>query len=293
MLIVVPTPVGNLEDMTLRGLRALREADFIACEDTRRTLKLLNHYDIRKPLVSYHQHNERTRTAEIVRRVANGETCALVSDAGTPGISDPGHILIKEAIANALPVDVLPGANALLPALLLSGFVPQPFTFIGFLQGGDREQAERLRELASNPSTLVFYIAPHGVARTLEFFAREMPGRDAALVREISKIHQERLRGTLAELAEIARAREIRGELVLVVDARATGNEADKEGKEGEGENAAGVSWQTLALHMRAAEIFDREIANVLVASYGIPRNVVKKFLLERKESGGSEHGEP
>ena len=134
-LIVVPTPIGNLEDMTIRGLRALREADIIACEDTRHTLKLLNHYEIKKPLISYHKFNETERLETLLKRIREGETVALVSDAGTPGISDPGMILIQAVIEKGLPMDVLPGANALLPAILLSGMGMDSFTFIGFLDG--------------------------------------------------------------------------------------------------------------------------------------------------------------
>ena len=139
-LVVVPTPIGNLEDMTVRGLRILREADIIACEDTRHTLKLLNHYEIKKPLISYHKFNETERLETLLKRIREGETVALVSDAGTPGISDPGMILIQAVIEKGLPMDVLPGANALLPAILLSGMGMDSFTFIGFLDGKKEEK---------------------------------------------------------------------------------------------------------------------------------------------------------
>ncbi len=141
-LVVVPTPIGNLEDMTVRGLRILREADIIACEDTRHTLKLLNHYEIKKPLISYHKFNETERLETLLKRIREGETVALVSDAGTPGISDPGMILIQAVIEKGLPMDVLPGANALLPAILLSGMGMDSFTFIGFLDGKKRKKSQ-------------------------------------------------------------------------------------------------------------------------------------------------------
>ena len=134
-LIIVPTPVGNLEDMTLRGLRELREADVIACEDTRHTLQLLNHFEIKKPLVSCHEHNETARVEPLMARLAAGERVALVSDAGTPGLSDPGGIIVRAAMERGFPIDVLPGANALLPALLLSGIGMESFLFVGFLKG--------------------------------------------------------------------------------------------------------------------------------------------------------------
>ena len=149
-LVVVPTPIGNMEDVTLRALRALREADLIACEDTRHTRKLLNHYDIHKPLLSYHRHNERFRTVEILERLAEDKIVALVSDAGTPGISDPGCILVNEAIDHGFEVDALPGANALLPALLLSGLDTTAFTFAGFLTGSEKERRERLDTAAKS-----------------------------------------------------------------------------------------------------------------------------------------------
>ncbi|MDR1885117.1 MAG: 16S rRNA (cytidine(1402)-2'-O)-methyltransferase [Synergistaceae bacterium] len=276
-LYVVPTPVGNLEDMTLRGLRALREADVIACEDTRRTLKLLNHYEIRKPLISYHRHNERRRTQELIARLEIGESVALVSDAGTPGISDPGAELVRAAIERGLPVDVLPGANAILPALLLSGIDCEKFLFAGFMGGGDSERRRSIEGLSGISAALVFYIAPHGLPDELDLFASVLGCRDAALVREISKVHQEVIRGSLAEIAALSREREIRGELVLVVA-----------GCGDEEEPAAEAGWLTLAKVMKERGIFDKEIANVLFASYGIPRNAVKGALLKFKETGGS-----
>ncbi|MBP8632993.1 MAG: 16S rRNA (cytidine(1402)-2'-O)-methyltransferase, partial [Synergistaceae bacterium] len=154
-LTVVPTPIGNLEDMTFRGLRALREADLIACEDTRHTLKLLNYYSISKPLISYHKFNEKERLAPLLKRIEDGENVALVSDAGTPGISDPGMILIKAVIERGLPLDVLPGANALLPAVILSGMGMESFTFVGFLDGKKEEKKSRLEELKGNREALV------------------------------------------------------------------------------------------------------------------------------------------
>lgn len=268
-LIVVPTPVGNLEDITLRALRALREADVIACEDTRRTIKLLNHYEIKKTLVSYHRHNERSRAGELIARVTAGDSVALVSDAGTPGISDPGYVLIKEAIERDLPVDALPGPNALLPALLLSGIAPQPFTFVGFLKGREGEKTKKLEALATLESTLIFYIAPHGLAPELALFERILGDRRAALVREISKVHQETLRGGLREIARISRERGIKGEIVLVAEGRKT-----------EDESASPDEWQAEALRLKSEGIYDREIANMLAARYGIGRNLIKTFLL-------------
>lgn len=278
-LIIVPTPVGNLEDITLRGLRVLREADVIACEDTRRTIKLLNRYEIKKPLVSYHRHNERSRTEELIARIAAGETVALVSDAGTPGISDPGYILIQQALEQGLPLDVLPGPNALLPALLLSGMKPQPFTFVGFVEGREGEKKKKLEALSSVESTLIFYIAPHGLARELAFFGKNLGDRDAALVREISKVHQETIRGRLGELADTAEKRAIKGEIVLIVEGRS----------EGEADAPSPDEWKAAALRMRSDGIFDKNIANMLAARYGIGRNQIKTFLLQGEKHDDDE----
>lgn len=267
-LVIVPTPVGNLRDMTLRGLDALRDADVIACEDTRRTLKLLNSYDIRKPLISYHRHNERTRSGEILERLRRGENVVLVSDAGTPGISDPGQILAAAAIEEGFPVDALPGANALLPALLMSGIAARGFHFAGFVGGSDSEVASALSELSRVRDALIFYVAPHDLAAFLESALRAFGERRAALVREISKVHQEAIRGTLGELVMVSRTRELKGEMALVTEG-ADAPEPDEER----------ADWRILARSMKKEGIWDKIIANVLFESYGIARNTVKKFL--------------
>ncbi|MDR3278882.1 MAG: 16S rRNA (cytidine(1402)-2'-O)-methyltransferase [Synergistaceae bacterium] len=269
-LIVVPTPVGNLGDMTLRGLEALKSADVIACEDTRRTLKLLNFYGIRKPLVSYHRHNERARADEMMACLERGDVIALVSDAGTPGLSDPGGVLISLALSRGVPVDVLPGANALLPALLMSGISADRFMFVGFPDGG-RDTREFLGSLRNVGDTLIFYIAPHDLTRFIAD-AREIFGdRRAAIVREISKVHQESARGTLAELERAAASREMKGEIVFVVEGASPEDGANEDPGE----------WKMLAGVMQKSGIYDKMIANVLFESYGIPRNQVKSFLLE------------
>ena len=266
-LIIVPTPVGNLEDMTLRGLRELEEASVILCEDTRRTIKLLNYYGIKKTLIACHQHNERAKAEELMTRLESGERIALVSDAGTPGISDPGFIIIKKAIERGLPVDALPGANAILPALLMSGISPRTFTFAGFLESEGSKRGAKISELAELSSALVFYIAPHDLDEDLEFILLHLGDREAALVREISKVHQETIRGMLSELKKISRERQVRGEIVLVVSG------ADKTSDKR-------VDWRSEAISMKGKGIFDKEIANALFESYGIPRNAVKAFLL-------------
>ncbi|MDR3075813.1 MAG: 16S rRNA (cytidine(1402)-2'-O)-methyltransferase [Synergistaceae bacterium] len=267
-LVIVPTPIGNLGDVTLRGLEALKNADVIACEDTRRTLKLLNHYGIRKPLISYHRHNERSRADGILERLGRGETVALVSDAGTPGISDPGHVLIEGAIARGIEVDALPGANAALPALLMSGISAREFFFAGFVDGNESETESALGGLRDIRAALIFYAAPHDLEKFLNAAYRALGPRRAAIAREISKAHQETVRGTLPELIAVCGERRLKGEMAVVVEGAAEKETAPP--PEG---------WEKLAAEMKKAGIWDKEIANVLFASYGIPRNKVKNFL--------------
>jgi 16S rRNA (cytidine1402-2'-O)-methyltransferase len=265
---IVPTPIGNLGDITLRGLEVLKSADVIACEDTRRTLKLLNHFGIKKPLVSYHRHNERARAGEILSRLERGETVALVSDAGTPGISDPGGVLIDGAIERGVEIDALPGANAPLPASLMSGLSAREFFFKGFVDGSASEIEAALGELKDTRASLIFYSAPHDLAKFLSSALRALGDRRAAVVREISKAHQEAIRGSLSELLAVCGEREIRGEIAAVI-----------EGAHEAAPQAAPEDWERLAREMKKIGIYDKEIANVLFASYGIARNMVKNFL--------------
>lgn len=269
-LIIVPTPVGNLGDMTLRGLEELRNADVIACEDTRHTLRLLNHFGIKKPLLSCHEHNERERADEIMRRVEEGQRVALVSDAGTPGLSDPGAVIVREAIARGLPFDVLPGANALLPALLIAGIGMESFVFVGFLKGKKDEKLARLAELRNLRETLVFYAAPHHLREDLALMAQGLGDRRAALVREISKLHQERIEGTLASFCDTMPEEKIRGEFVCVVEgAQETQDETDEAG------------WREEAAALVAAGASTKAAAEEIAARFGVQKNSVKKFIIE------------
>jgi 16S rRNA (cytidine1402-2'-O)-methyltransferase len=218
-LLVCPTPIGNLEDVTLRVLSALRDADVVACEDTRHTRVLLQRHGLRTPLLSLHEHNERARARELVRRIAAGELVALVSDAGTPLVSDPGFALVQACLAEGLPVEVLPGPSAVLTALVASGLPAERFRFAGFLP---RKRGE-LSRLASASETLVAFESPRRLAATLELLAEQEPGRPAAVCRELSKLHEEVRRGTVAELAEHYRRSPPRGEIVLVLAGAAEG----------------------------------------------------------------------
>jgi 16S rRNA (cytidine1402-2'-O)-methyltransferase len=218
-LYLVSTPIGNLEDVTRRALRVLTEADLIACEDTRHTRKLLDHYGIKTKTISYHEHNERERADELAARLAAGESIALVSDAGTPNISDPGFRLVRAAITCGASVVPIPGATALVAALTASGLPTDEFYFGGFLPARTTQRRAKLSQLRSLPATLVFYEAPHRISATLHD-AREVLGeRDATVARELTKLHEEIGRGRLSELAEkFSGEHAARGEMVVVID---------------------------------------------------------------------------
>ena len=231
-LYLVATPIGNLGDITLRALDVLRRVDRIACEDTRQTQKLLNHYQISTPTVSYHQHNERERADELVAALKRGSTIALVSDAGMPGISDPGSVLVTAAISAGVSVIPIPGANAALSALIASGLPAAEFTFLGFLPEKSGARRTRLEDLAAVPrgtaQTLVFYEAPHRIAQTL-LDIEEIWGASlhAVVARELTKLHEEFLRGTVAEVRNALAGRAaVRGEITLLVEAPPRGSAA-------------------------------------------------------------------
>lgn len=216
-LYLVATPIGNLEDISLRALRILKEADFIACEDTRQTLKLLSHLEIRKPLESYHEHNEMTRAPELVLRMENGARVALVSDAGTPVISDPGHRLVSLCLRHNIPVIPIPGPSAIVAALAACGLPCEEFTFAGFLPARSGERRRRLQRLALEPRSIVFYEAPHRLRATLRDALEMLGNRHAAIARELTKIHEEFARGRISELVRTFGEREPRGEITLII----------------------------------------------------------------------------
>jgi len=216
-LYLVPTPIGNLGDITLRAVTILREVDFILAEDTRTSQNLLKHLEVRKPLYSHHKFNEHKAVQGITDRLAAGEKAALISDAGTPGISDPGFLLVRACIAAGLEVECLPGATALIPALVNSGFPSDRFVFEGFLPLKKGRQT-RLRQLAHEERTVILYESPLRLVRTLQNIAVEFgPDRLCSISREISKIHEETVRGTLSEMISWANSKTIKGEIVIVL----------------------------------------------------------------------------
>ena len=218
-LYLVGTPIGNLEDITLRALHVLKEVDVIACEDTRQTQKLLNHYAITTRTTSYHEHNEMTKSAELVKEMQEGASVALVTDAGMPGISDPGYRLIALAIRHRVPVVPIPGASAFLAALVASGLPTDSFRFSGFLPAKRGERRAEMEAVKSSPRTLVFYEAPHRIVEALEDVVEVLgEGRHVVVAREVTKLHEEFLRGRAGDVLENLKAREaVKGEITLLI----------------------------------------------------------------------------
>jgi len=267
-LYVVATPIGNLEDITLRALRVLKEVDVIAAEDTRHTQILLSHYGIRTPLTSYHEHNEKTKARQLMSRLERGEQIALVSDAGTPAISDPGYRLAVEAIRGGIPVIPIPGASALTAVLSAGGLPTDRFVFEGFLPAKKQERRARLRALSSETGTLAIYEAPHRLTETLNDLAEILGDREIVLAREVSKVHEEFLRGRLTEVAKQIAGREIKGELTLLIG-----------GSRGQSE----VSQEQIEKEIRKLKddgLRVKEIAEILGEKYGYPKKEIYRLAL-------------
>lgn len=225
-LYLVATPIGNLEDITIRALNVLKNVDLIAAEDTRHTLGLLNHFEINKPLISYYKETEKKKSPILIEKLLNGTNIALVSDAGTPGISDPGEEIVKEAIKNNIDIVPIPGACAFVNALISSGMNTREFSFIGFLSANKKERKDKLEEIKYETRTLIFYEAPHKLKTTLESMLEVLGDRKIVLARELTKIHEEFIRGNLSTIVE--QFVDIRGEFVIILE----GNSISKQEKE-------------------------------------------------------------
>ena len=218
MIYLIPTPIGNLEDMTLRGIRLLKEVDLILAEDTRTSQKLLNHYEIKTSMQSFHMHNEHKKVAQVIQEVLRGKTIALISDAGTPGISDPGYLLVHEALKQGVKVECLPGPTALIPALVQSGLPSDRFVFEGFLPPKKGRQG-RVKQMAEESRTTVFYESPHKIIKTLgQMLPYFGPERKLAVVRELSKKFESNFRGSLEEAVHFFEEHSPKGEFVIVVE---------------------------------------------------------------------------
>lgn len=220
MLYIVPTPIGNLKDITLRAIEVLKSVDLILAEDTRNTIKLLNHYQIICPLTPFHQHNEHQVLQHLTNQLLQGKKMAMVSDAGTPGISDPAFLLVRECIKVGIKVECLPGPTAFVPALVNSGLTSNRFVFEGFLPVKKGRQT-MLKKLVDEERTIIFYESPHRLVKALEEFIQYFgPERNCCVSRELSKIHEENARGTLTEVCEHFKQKEVKGEIVIVVEGR-------------------------------------------------------------------------
>ncbi len=268
VLYIVATPIGNLEDITLRALRILKEVDHVAAEDTRHTQKLLSHYGIDKPLTSYHEHNERARAPMLVERLRRGENIALLSDAGTPAISDPGYRLVVAAVAAGIRVTPVPGASALTAALSAAALPTDRFVFEGFLPAKKTERRRRLQELRAERRTLVCYEAPHRLVELLRDMLEILGDREAAVARELSKLHEEIRRGPMSEILRQFAGANIRGELTLIV---------------GGSREEANVSETQLAREiekLRSEGKRVKEIAEVLGVKFGFSKREIYRLAL-------------
>jgi 16S rRNA (cytidine1402-2'-O)-methyltransferase len=275
---VVATPIGNLEDITLRALRVLREAGVIAAEDTRRTGKLLAHYGISTRMLSFHEHNSRTRVPQLLERLRVGDTVALVSDAGTPGISDPGLDLIRACVAAEIPIDPVPGASAVLTALVAAGFPMDAVVFLGFPPSRSNSRKRWVARVASNPNTVVFFESPHRIVATLTEFSQCSGERPIMLARELTKLHQEFIRGTTRSLLPLATMP--KGEFTVVLGPPALSVADNNSGVQP-------INWaDELGLLTVNGALSRRKAIATLAKRYGLRSNEVYAFLEQAKVSG-------
>ncbi len=268
-LYIVSTPIGNLEDITLRALRVLKEVDVIAAEDTRHSSKLLNHYSIAKPMISYWSEKEKVRSEEIIERLHSGQSVALISDAGTPGISDPGSVLIQRAIEEGMDIVPVPGPSALTAAISISGLSIKEFIFVGFLPPKKSQRQKALNDLAAEKKTMVFYEAPHRIMETLGDMNDIFGERRAVVVKEITKLYEEVLRGSLPEITEMLYEKTIAGEYVVLVEGKGIGDLSPEEAllevkslmKKGRGRKEA-VKLVAVQYGLSKKDLYDRSLSD-------------------------------
>lgn len=273
-LYLVATPIGNLEDITIRALNVLKEVDLIAAEDTRHTLGLLNHFEISKPLISYYKETEKVKSPILVEKLLNGKNIALVSDAGTPGISDPGEEIVKEAIKNDIKIVPIPGACAFVNALIPSGMNTREFSFIGFLSANKKEKKDKLEELKYETKTLIFYEAPHKLSNTLEAMLEILGDRNIVLARELTKIHEEFIRGKISTIIE--QIVDTKGEFVIIVE----GNNISKKDKE-----ILDLNELTLEEHYKYYEntgISKKEIIKKIAKDRNVNKNEIYQHFIDK-----------
>lgn len=271
-LYLVATPIGNLEDITLRAIKVLKSVDLVVAEDTRQTLKLLNHLEISKPLSSYHRHNEEIKVDGLIEKLENGTNIALVSDAGTPVISDPGEVIVKEAINSGITVIPIPGACALINGLIASGLDAKEFSFIGFLSLNKKIRKEKFEEIKNENKTVILYEAPHKILNTLKDLKEVLGDRKIVLARELTKIHEEFLRGTVEEILE--KYKEPRGEHIIIIE----GSKTKKESIENELLNSMTIEQQYE--YYKKQNLPKNEIIKKIAKDRNVPKNEIYKLFI-------------
>lgn len=276
-LYVVATPIGNMDDITLRALKVLQAVDRIAAEDTRRTGRLLAHHGIQTPLVSYHEHNERQRTGELLERLARGESIALVSDAGTPAISDPGYVLVHEAAQNGIVVSPIPGPSAVISAMSAAGLPTDAFLFLGFPPRKSGRRQRELQSLAAESRTLIWYESPHRIARFIAEVHAAFGERSAVIGREITKRYEEFIRGSLSELTqELARRVDIKGEITLLVS-----------GCDGANSESTAAIQDAIGRGLQDGHLGHSALAREIATTFGISRREAYEMILARRDGLG------
>lgn len=275
-LYLVPTPIGNLKDITLRALEVLKNVDVIAAEDTRQTLKLLNHFEIKKSLMSYHKHNEMSKGEDIISKLKSGLNIAIVTDAGTPGISDPGAVIVEKCIAENIEFEVLPGATAFTTALVYSGLDTTKFEFRGFISRDTKERRETIEEIKNSRNTIIIYESPYRIKSTLELLLKELGDRKIALCRELTKLHEEIIRGSIKEVIDAVEDRNIKGEFVIVISGK-TQEQVDEENKE---------KWADIDVKQHLINLIDegmtkKEAIKAVSKERGLSKNEVYKIAID------------
>lgn len=275
-IFLVPTPIGNLKDITLRALEALENSDEIAAEDTRQTLKLLNHFNIKKPLFSYHQHNEQGKSDDIIDKLKEGKNIALVTDAGTPGISDPGSVIVQKCIEQEIPFEVLPGATAFTTALVYSGLDTTKFVFRGFIPRENKDRKALMEEVKDKRETVIFYESPHRLIDTLDFLNKSLGNRRIAVCRELTKLHEDIFRGTIEDAYNWFVANRPRGEFVLVIEGK-----TDREIKAEKEEAFANISIEEHLKNLIDTGISKKEAIKIVSKERDLPKKDVYKVAIE------------
>ena len=275
-LYLVPTPIGNLKDITLRALEVLKFVDIVAAEDTRQTLKLLNHFEIKKSLMSYHKHNEQEKSEDIIELLKEGHNIAIVTDAGTPGISDPGAVIVKKCINENIDFEVLPGATAITTALVYSGLDTTKFLFRGFIPRENKERKILLNEIKDVKESIILYESPYRVVSTLETLLEYLGNRDIAICRELTKLHEEIKRGKIDELIDYFKNTAPKGEFVLVIEGKQQ-EHIDRENKE---------KWENLSikdhiLNVMESGISKKEAIKYVAKERGLNKNEVYKYAID------------